>query len=234
MTAKEKDQSQACLAKFLEQATKLYAKCEKRIVEAILESEGRKIAIGFGMKMDWSEKVTPVGTRISFRVKDTEAGMDCAKTFSTDLTAKLEDPDQLTLPMGEAGGAVPSPDAKEPTESQVADKKLKAKADKAVGAALSKKKAKAHAEATDDGEPLDEDLVEQCIEVIRSEQKASVSLLQRRLRLGYGKACRIIDEIEKRGLVGPSKGSEPRDILMDLEGETLAADPAPKSKLKKK
>jgi S-DNA-T family DNA segregation ATPase FtsK/SpoIIIE len=65
----------------------------------------------------------------------------------------------------------------------------------------------------------DEDIIEQCIEVIRSEQKASVSLLQRRLRLGYGRAARIMDELENRGIVGPSNGAEPRDILIDLDGE---------------
>jgi S-DNA-T family DNA segregation ATPase FtsK/SpoIIIE len=64
----------------------------------------------------------------------------------------------------------------------------------------------------------DEEIVQQCIEVIRSEQKASVSLLQRRLRLGYGRAARIMDELEGRGIVGPSKGAEPRDILIDLDG----------------
>jgi S-DNA-T family DNA segregation ATPase FtsK/SpoIIIE len=64
----------------------------------------------------------------------------------------------------------------------------------------------------------DEDIVQDCIEVIRSEQKASVSLLQRRLRLGYTRAARIMDELENRGIVGPSKGAEPRDILIDLDG----------------
>ena len=64
----------------------------------------------------------------------------------------------------------------------------------------------------------DEDLIQQCIEVIRSEQKASVSLMQRRLRLGYTRAARIMDELEGRGIVGPSKGAEPRDILIDLDG----------------
>jgi S-DNA-T family DNA segregation ATPase FtsK/SpoIIIE len=64
----------------------------------------------------------------------------------------------------------------------------------------------------------DEAIIQQCIEVIRSEQKASVSLLQRRLRLGYGRAARIMDELENRGIVGPSKGAEPRDILIDLDG----------------
>ncbi len=65
----------------------------------------------------------------------------------------------------------------------------------------------------------DEDLIQRCIEVIRSEQKASVSLLQRRLRLGYTRAARLMDELENRGIVGPSVGAEPREILIDLDGE---------------
>ncbi len=64
----------------------------------------------------------------------------------------------------------------------------------------------------------DEEIIQQCIEVIRSDQKASVSLMQRRLRLGYTRAARIMDELEGRGIVGPSKGAEPRDILIDLDG----------------
>jgi S-DNA-T family DNA segregation ATPase FtsK/SpoIIIE len=73
----------------------------------------------------------------------------------------------------------------------------------------------------------DEDLIQQCIEVIRSEQKASVSLMQRRLRLGYTRAARIMDELENRGIVGPSKGAEPRDILIDLDaGEPQGAQQA--------
>jgi len=64
----------------------------------------------------------------------------------------------------------------------------------------------------------DEALIEQCIEVIRSEQKASVSLMQRRLRLGYTRAARIMDELENRGIVGPGRGAEPREILIDLDG----------------
>lgn len=68
-----------------------------------------------------------------------------------------------------------------------------------------------------EGGEEDEDLIQQCIEVIRSEQKASVSLMQRRLRLGYTRAARIMDQLEERGIVGPSKGAEPRDILIDLD-----------------
>ena len=64
----------------------------------------------------------------------------------------------------------------------------------------------------------DEELIEKCVEVIRSEQRASVSLMQRRLRLGYTRAARIMDELERRGVVGPGKGAEPREILIDLDG----------------
>ena len=71
----------------------------------------------------------------------------------------------------------------------------------------------------------DEELIQQCIEVIRSEQKASVSLMQRRLRLGYTRAARIMDELEVRGIVGPSKGAEPRDILIDLDGTGADGQP---------
>ena len=71
--------------------------------------------------------------------------------------------------------------------------------------------------AEESGIDEDESLIQQCIEVIRSEQKASVSLMQRRLRLGYTRAARIMDELEGRGIVGPSKGAEPRDILIDLD-----------------
>ena len=76
----------------------------------------------------------------------------------------------------------------------------------------------------------DEDLIQQCIEVIRSEQKASVSLMQRRLRLGYTRAARIMDELELRGIVGPNKGAEPRDILIDLDGGGADGKPADASR----
>jgi S-DNA-T family DNA segregation ATPase FtsK/SpoIIIE len=63
----------------------------------------------------------------------------------------------------------------------------------------------------------DEELVEKCIEVMRQEKKASTSLFQRRLRLGYTRAARILDILEDRGYVGPGEGAKPRDILVDLD-----------------
>jgi S-DNA-T family DNA segregation ATPase FtsK/SpoIIIE len=76
-----------------------------------------------------------------------------------------------------------------------------------------------------EGSGEDEELIQQCIEIIRSEQKASVSLMQRRLRLGYTRAARIMDELELRGIVGPNKGAEPRDILIDLDGRGADGNP---------
>jgi S-DNA-T family DNA segregation ATPase FtsK/SpoIIIE len=77
------------------------------------------------------------------------------------------------------------------------------------------------------GSGEDEELIQQCIEIIRSEQKASVSLMQRRLRLGYTRAARIMDELEQRGIVGPNKGAEPRDILIDLDRGGADGNPPP-------
>ncbi len=63
----------------------------------------------------------------------------------------------------------------------------------------------------------DEQLVEKCLEIIRQEKKASTSLLQRRLRLGYTRAARIVDILEQRGILGPGEGAKPREILVDLD-----------------
>jgi len=65
----------------------------------------------------------------------------------------------------------------------------------------------------------DEELIEQAIEVIRQTRRASTSSLQRRLRIGYTRAARLMDVLEERGIVGPAQGSDPREILIDLDGE---------------
>jgi S-DNA-T family DNA segregation ATPase FtsK/SpoIIIE len=60
----------------------------------------------------------------------------------------------------------------------------------------------------------DEELIIKCIEVVRQEQKASTSLLQRRLRLGYTRAARMVDILEQRGIVGPSDGAKAREVFL--------------------
>jgi S-DNA-T family DNA segregation ATPase FtsK/SpoIIIE len=71
--------------------------------------------------------------------------------------------------------------------------------------------------ATDEVTEEDEELVEKCLEIIRQEKRASTSLLQRRLRLGYTRAARIVDILEQRGILGPGEGAKPREILVDLD-----------------
>ncbi len=63
----------------------------------------------------------------------------------------------------------------------------------------------------------DEELVEKCIEIMRQEKKASTSLFQRRLRLGYTRAARVVDILEQRGYVAAGEGAKPREILKDLD-----------------
>jgi S-DNA-T family DNA segregation ATPase FtsK/SpoIIIE len=63
-------------------------------------------------------------------------------------------------------------------------------------------------------------LIEQAISVVRSAGKASASLLQRRLRIGYPRAARLIDELEEMGVVGPAVGSgKERDVLLEPGGD---------------
>lgn len=64
---------------------------------------------------------------------------------------------------------------------------------------------------------FEDDLVPKAIEVIRSSKRASTSMLQRRLRIGYNRAARIMEILEDEGYVGPENGAQPREILKDLD-----------------
>jgi S-DNA-T family DNA segregation ATPase FtsK/SpoIIIE len=69
----------------------------------------------------------------------------------------------------------------------------------------------------DDVTEEEEELVQKCIEIMRQERKASTSLFQRRLRLGYSRAARVVDILEHRGYIAPGEGAKPREILVDLD-----------------
>ena len=79
---------------------------------------------------------------------------------------------------------------------------------------------------SDDGEfdPDEDPLLDKAIEVVVTAQTASVSLLQRRLRVGYTRAGRLVDMLERRGIISPYEGSKPRRVLIsehDLERVAL-------------
>jgi len=63
----------------------------------------------------------------------------------------------------------------------------------------------------------EEELVQKCIDIMRQERKASTSLFQRRLRLGYSRAARVVDILEQRRYIAPGEGAKPREILVDLD-----------------
>lgn len=68
----------------------------------------------------------------------------------------------------------------------------------------------------------EDELINEAIEIIINENTASVSLIQRKLKVGYARAGRIIDQLEARGIIGGYEGSKPRKVLVDhsyLEGE---------------
>ena len=69
---------------------------------------------------------------------------------------------------------------------------------------------------TEDQEILDE-LYDQAVQIVLEAKQASVSLLQRRMRIGYTRAARLIDPMEAQSIVGPYEGSKPREVLLSIE-----------------
>jgi S-DNA-T family DNA segregation ATPase FtsK/SpoIIIE len=64
---------------------------------------------------------------------------------------------------------------------------------------------------------IEDELYDQAVQIILEAKQASVSLLQRRMRVGYTRAARLIDSMEAKGVVGPYEGSKPREVLVSLE-----------------
>ena len=85
---------------------------------------------------------------------------------------------------------------------------------------VTKAEGKTKEQRKDSGEPepgSDEDIFERAIEVVVEAGQASTSSLQRRLKLGYARAARIMDELEEKGIIGPYEGAKPRRVLMSKE-----------------
>jgi S-DNA-T family DNA segregation ATPase FtsK/SpoIIIE len=76
-------------------------------------------------------------------------------------------------------------------------------------------------------DPDEDPLLDKAIEIVVTAQTASVSLLQRRLRVGYTRAGRLIDMLERRGIISPYEGSKPRRVLVSEADLERAVSPAP-------
>jgi len=74
-----------------------------------------------------------------------------------------------------------------------------------------------HNPVSGDKESFDDPLYNEILEFAIETGKISASLIQRRFRLGYNRAARIIDLLEERGIIGPQNGSKPREVLMGKE-----------------
>ena len=75
-----------------------------------------------------------------------------------------------------------------------------------------------------DTSPADDDLYQDAVRCVIESGKASASLLQRRLRVGYGRASRLIDTMEEQGIIGPADGARPRDVLVSSLDDVFGGD----------
>jgi S-DNA-T family DNA segregation ATPase FtsK/SpoIIIE len=76
----------------------------------------------------------------------------------------------------------------------------------------------------DYGSDVDDDLWRDAVHVVLEARKASTSLLQRRLRIGYGRAARLIETMEDQGIISPADGSRPREVLVSSMDEVFSSD----------
>ena len=75
-----------------------------------------------------------------------------------------------------------------------------------------------------DSQSSDKDeLFEEAVRTVCQYDRASASLLQRRLKVGYARAARLLDELETAGVVGPGDGSKPRDVMVKNAEEYFAS-----------
>ena len=158
-----------------------------------------------------------IPSRISFAVSsqiDSRTILDCAGAEKL-----LGKGDMLYLPMGESApiriqGCFISDDEIRRLIEYVCSEQ-KASYDEKLTAPTQEEVKEVNGETEEYEDPLYDQIVEFAI----STGKVSASLLQRRFRLGYNRAARVVDLLEERGIVGPQNGSKPREVLVKLENK---------------
>ena len=89
-------------------------------------------------------------------------------------------------------------------------------------------KKRAGYDVEDDGDDEADEMLPDAIRVVVDMQQASTTMLQKKLKLGYARASRIIDDLEERGIIGPSEGAKPRKVLLSkqqyMEMNALSSD----------
>ncbi len=130
--------------------------------------------------------------------------------------------DMLFLPMGEGtpiriqGSFISEEEVQKIVNYTIKQRKAEySEAFSNLNASSSSSSTGSYNDATDADDPLYNEVVEF---VIKS-RKVSASLLQRKYRLGYNRAARMVDLLEDRGIIGPANGSKPREVLVELESD---------------
>lgn len=130
--------------------------------------------------------------------------------------------DMLFLPMGESvpqrvqGAFISDEDIKKLIDYTI--EQQKAEYDESfMNLQSTSDKSASQQEDMEQVEDYDDPLYNEVVEFVITTQKASASLLQRRFKLGYNRAARLIDLMEERGIVGPTRGSKPREVLVTLD-----------------
>ena len=134
-----------------------------------------------------------------------------AKQIQSDVQAKVDQATELVSSL--------DAEAQELLQQEQAAAAAAAAAEAAAEAERQRQAEQAEGKGGASGDPGEEedDMIEEAIDVIMDCRQASTSMLQRRLKLGYSRAARIIDQIEERGIIGPFEGSKPRQILISKE-----------------
>ena len=132
--------------------------------------------------------------------------------------------DMLFLPMGEnapqrvQGAYVSDEELQRLVDYTVSQQKAQYD-ERFMNLSSAKEQGNAGGEVTTVEEEYDDPLYNDIVEFVVTSGKASASLLQRRFKLGYNRAARIIDLLEERGIIGPQNGSKPREVLVKLDTE---------------